>query len=105
MSTNVDLTMPAVLRALAEPLRWRIVEALAVEELCGCHLAADLGVDQALVSHHLRVLREAGLVEGERFRYWTYYRLAPSTLAAVAHRVASLADGAPPPSSRRRPCC
>lgn len=92
-------------RALAEPLRWRIVEALAAEELCVCHLAADLGVDQPAVSHHLRVLREAGLVEGERYRYWTYYRLAPAALAALADRLGALAAAAPPPGAARRPCC
>ena len=105
MSTHVDPGTSTVLRALAEPVRWRIVEALAGEELCVCHLAGDLGVDQPLVSHHLRVLREAGLVEGERFRYWTYYRLAPGALAALAERLSSLAEGAPPPLAARRPCC
>ncbi len=106
MPTNVDsFNPPAAVRALAEPIRWRIVEALAGEELCVCHLAADLGVDQPLISHHLRVLRDAGLVEGERFRYWTYYRLSPGALATVARRLASPADAAPAPSTRRRPCC
>lgn len=113
MSTHVDhgpshrrlAGPPAVVRALAEPLRWRIVEALAAEELCVCHLAADLGVDQPSVSHHLRVLREAGLVEGERYRYWTYYRLAPDPLAAVADRLGALAAAVPPPGASRRPCC
>ena len=52
-----------LLKALAEPLRWRIVELLAGEELCVCHLVEALDVPQPLVSHHLRVLRDAGLVE------------------------------------------
>jgi ArsR family transcriptional regulator len=93
-----------LLRALADPLRWRIVEALAAEELCVCHLAADLEVDQPSVSHHLRTLREAGLVESERYRYWTYYRLAPAQLVFLAGRLADLATGAPPPRTARRPC-
>lgn len=92
-------------RALAEPLRWRIVEALAAEELCVCHLASDLGVDQPSVSHHLRVLREAGVVEGERYRYWTYYRLAAAGIAVLADRLATLASNAPAPCTARRPCC
>lgn len=95
---------PALLRALAEPLRWRIVEALAAEELCVCHLAADLGVDQPSVSHHLRMLREVGLVESERHRYWTYYRLAPAHLASLAGRLGDLAARAPAPRTARRPC-
>lgn len=105
MPTHVDAPPPTLLRALAEPLRWRIVEALAGEELCVCHLAADLAVDQPLISHHLRILREAGLVEGERFRYWTYYRLAPGALAALAQRLSCLVESVPPPAARRRPCC
>ena len=71
------LAAASTLKALAEPMRWRIVELLADEELCVCHLVEDLGVPQPLVSHHLRVLRDAGLVESERYRYWTYYRLRP----------------------------
>ena len=69
-----------------------------------CHLVADLGVDQPSVSHHLRMLREAGLVEAERYRYWTYYRLAPAHLAYLADRLADLAAGAPAPRMARRPC-
>jgi ArsR family transcriptional regulator len=93
------------LRVLAEPLRWRIVELLAAEELCVCHLVETLGVSQSLVSHHLRVLRDAGLVETERFRYWIYYRLLPDALVLLADRLAQLAEGAPGPGGQRRPCC
>ena len=62
-----------------------------------CHLVEELDVVQPLVSHHLKVLREAGLVESERFRYWTYYRLRTETVADIAaHRW----DASP---SKRRP--
>ena len=66
------------LKALAEPLRWQIAERLTGEELCVCDLVEDLGVAQPLVSHHLKVLRAAGLVESERYRQWVYYRLRRS---------------------------
>lgn len=96
----------AALRVLAEPLRWRIVELLAREELCVCHLVEELGVNQPLVSHHLRVLREAGIVETERFRYWTYYKLRPQVLEALGHLMNQLAATAPGATdARRRPCC
>ena len=101
----VDEAPVVALRAVAEPLRWRIVELLAAEELCVCHLVEALDVAQPLVSHHLRVLRDAGLVETERHRYWTYYRLRPEALGAIGRTIASMADGAPPPGDRRRPCC
>ena len=64
-----------VARGLADPLRWRIVELLAGEQLCVAHLTEELGVGQPLVSHHLKALRTAGLVSTDRYRYWTYYRL------------------------------
>ena len=92
-STNINndadrcrYTVDAV-KALAEPLRWRIVELLATEELCVCHLVEELDVPQPLVSHHLKVLRDAGLVDSERFRYWTYYRLRAEALTHLAAHV------------------
>lgn len=105
VDADTSVTSLRALRALAEPLRWRIVELLGAEELCVCHLVEELGVAQPLVSHHLRVLREAGLVETERHRYWTYYRLRPEALGPLAARLGALAAGAPPPGDRRRPCC
>ena len=94
-----------VLKAVAEPARWRIVERLAVEELCVCHLVEDLELPQPLVSHHLKVLRDAGVVEAERFRQWTYYRLLPDALGAVAGELAQRAKVARRAGRNRRPCC
>jgi ArsR family transcriptional regulator len=106
MTADVDVDRaPALLRVLAEPVRWRIVELLAVEELCVCHLVEALEVSQPLVSHHLRILREERLVETSRHRYWTYYRLCPDALAALGQRLTALAEDAPGPAERRRPCC
>jgi ArsR family transcriptional regulator, arsenate/arsenite/antimonite-responsive transcriptional repressor len=93
-----------VLKALAEPLRWQIVAALAREELCVCHLTDDLGAPQPLVSHHLRTLREAGIVETERWRYWTYYRLRPRVLEAISANLRSLAEASGAVARQRRPC-
>jgi ArsR family transcriptional regulator, arsenate/arsenite/antimonite-responsive transcriptional repressor len=104
MSTDVDVRPMGAVRALAEPLRWRIVELLASEELCVCHLVEELGVAQPLVSHHLKVLRDAGLVESSRFRYWTYYRLCPEPIADAGRALVQLAT-ADDADARRRPCC
>ena len=104
MTADVDVIAPA-LKVLAEPLRWRIVELLADEELCVCHLVEALGVAQPLVSHHLRILRDARLVETSRHRYWTYYRLCPEQLAPLGRAISTMAEGAPPEGARRRPCC
>ena len=106
MPVDTDVTPAQVLlKALADPVRWRIVRSLAVEELCVCHLVEALGVPQPLVSHHLRVLRECDLVETSRFRYWTYYRLRAETLAALGQTLRGLAEYAPSPGEVRRPCC
>jgi ArsR family transcriptional regulator len=94
-----------VLRALAEPVRRRIIDRLAAEELCVCHLVEDLELPQPLVSHHLKVLRTAGVVEAERFKQWTYYRLLPEVLAAVAVELAAQAKRARRANRNRRPCC
>lgn len=93
-----------LLRVLSEPLRWQILGLLKDEELCVCHLVEELGVPQPLVSHHLRVLRESGLVDTSRHRYWTYYRLRPGALAATAVAVGDLAE-AGSGCNPRRPCC
>ncbi len=106
MSTDIDVAaFPTLLKVLAEPLRWRIVELLAEEELCVCHLVDALAVAQPLVSHHLGVLRDAELVETSRYRYWTYYRLLPEGLARLGDAVGALAATAPARGDRRRPCC
>ena len=76
----------AVLRALADPMRQRIVELLAGEQLCTCHLVEELGATQTNVSNHLRVLREAGLVVSEQAGRYTYHRLVPERLEELVDR-------------------
>ncbi len=65
-----------VFKALAHPTRLHILEALAHEEACVCHLTTLLKQRQANVSQHLMVLREAGLVEDRKEGVLVYYRLA-----------------------------
>jgi ArsR family transcriptional regulator, arsenate/arsenite/antimonite-responsive transcriptional repressor len=60
------------------------VELLATEQLCVAHLAEELQTAQPLVSHHLKVLRQADLIEPDRYRYWTYYRLRPGAMVRLA---------------------
>ena len=93
------------LKALAEPVRLQILERLAVEELCVCHLVDELGLPQPLVSHHLKVLRAAGLVSSQRFRQWTYYGIRTDALASVADELGGIAARAAAVGERRRPCC
>lgn len=99
----VDLDSEApLLKLLGEPLRWTIIRRLADEDLCVCHLVDDLGLAQPLVSHHLRALREAGLVTAERCGAFTYYVLNRPALRDLGSSLAGL--GTEPPKPRRRPC-
>jgi ArsR family transcriptional regulator, arsenate/arsenite/antimonite-responsive transcriptional repressor len=76
-------------KALADPARVRIVNALATssEPVCACEFEPALGLSQPTVSHHLKKLTEAGLIEREQRGKWAYFSLrrdAVETLAAVA---------------------
>ena len=74
----------AQFRALADPTRVLLLNRLAqCEEACVCDLTAASELSQPTVSHHLRILREAGLVEAERRGTWSWYRLVPEALAAL----------------------
>jgi ArsR family transcriptional regulator, arsenate/arsenite/antimonite-responsive transcriptional repressor len=75
--------MAATFAALGDPVRLRIVSMLAASEsgaACGCDLEEPLGLSQPTVSHHLKILREAGLVEGEKSGRWVFYRVVPDRL-------------------------
>src|SRR5215217_4089101 len=99
---NPEAAPVELARALGDPLRWRIVELLASEQLCVAHLAEELETAQPLVSHHLKVLRQAGLIETDRYRYWTYYRLRPAALVRLAATLGLIARSAPSGTACRR---
>ena len=68
-------------KALADPTRVAMMNRLAaVAELCVCDLTDAFGLSQPTISHHLRILRESGLVEAERRGTWAYYRLVPEAI-------------------------
>jgi arsenate reductase len=78
--------LSAVFKALAEPLRVRMLSAIAADprgECCVCDLARLADLSQPTVSHHLRVLKETGLLVSQRRGTWVWYRLAPGSEAAV----------------------
>jgi ArsR family transcriptional regulator len=103
--TNQSLLMDAaVARALADPLRFRIVELLAAGQLCTCHLVDDTGATQTNVSNHLRVLRGAGLIVSEPAGRYTYHRLIPDRFEAAGAALAALAASARLASDVKRPC-
>ncbi|CAM3759842.1 metalloregulator ArsR/SmtB family transcription factor [Kibdelosporangium persicum] len=93
-----------VIKLLADPLRAQIVQLLAGEALCTCHLVEETGAKQTNISNHLRLLREAGVVEAEPYGRFTYYRLRPEPLQSTADHLAALAERARSHSESRRPC-
>src|SRR5438105_2219932 len=77
--------LAARFQALADPTRVAIVNRLAqAVETCVCDLTAAFELSQPTISHHLKVLREAGLVESNRRGTWAYYRVVPEALASLA---------------------
>lgn len=68
-------------KALADPARVEIINRLSLaDEVCVCDFTAALGLSQPTVSHHLRILRDAGLIESERRGTWSFYRLRPEAV-------------------------
>ena len=80
-----------LLKALADPLRLDVVQALAGGERCVCDLVADLNLAQSRLSFHLKVMREAGLIEAREEGRWVYYRLRSGALEQLQAWLAALA--------------
>ena len=91
MLTSVDTDL---MRVLADPLRLRIVTLLAQETLCTTHLVAETGAKQTNLSNHMKVLREAGVVETEPCGRFVYYKLRPEVLDVLAGSFSALAASA-----------
>ena len=76
--------LAARFKALADPTRVAIINSLsAADEVCVCNLTATFELSQPTISHHLRILRQAGLVDSTRRGTWSYYRLVPEAVAAL----------------------
>jgi ArsR family transcriptional regulator, arsenate/arsenite/antimonite-responsive transcriptional repressor len=86
-----------VFKALADPVRLRLVSLIGAHEggeVCVCELTDAFDLTQPTISHHLKVLREAGIIDSERRGTWVYYRLEPAALERTAALLA-----APQPSA------
>ncbi|MFI6857333.1 ArsR/SmtB family transcription factor [Streptomyces sp. NPDC050416] len=101
MLTSADTDL---IRVLADPLRLRIVTLLAEEALCTTHLVEETGARQTNLSNHLRVLREAGVVETEPCGRYMYYKLRPDVIARLAGQFADLAESARTAAGKKRAC-
>ena len=83
--SELDATkLAAVMAALSDPVRLRLLSLVASEgEVCSCNLEGPLGKSQPTISHHTRVLADAGLIVGEKRGKWTWWRADPDQLVAV----------------------
>lgn len=91
VSEPIDETSAAglaqVFKALGDPVRLRLVSLIGAREggeVCVCDLTSAFDLSQPTISHHLKVLREAGLIDSERRGTWVYYRLVPAALERMA---------------------
>ena len=96
----------ALLKALAHPIRFQIMQLLAdkrrfgvedvaccaADEVCVCRINKMVDISAPTLSHHLKLLREAGLIEGRRDGVWIYYSIVPPALAEVTESLGDLLD-------------
>ena len=84
LSEADSAALASVLAALADPVRLRLLSIVAAQgEICSCHLQQPLGKSQPTISHHTRILAEAGLIEGDKRGKWIWWRIVPDRLAAL----------------------
>ncbi len=82
-----------MLKALAHPVRLQIVGLLQRQagQVCVCDIEANFDLSQPTISHHLKVLRQAGIVAGEQRGVWIYYHTRPEAMAVLRNLIGALA--------------
>lgn len=103
MATDIQLGLEvkvAGFRALSDPIRLQILETLRHREICVCDLCDVLGVPQSKLSFHLRVLREADLIQGRQEGRWIYYSLHLPAFADLADYLTDYQNSQDPPTKK-----
>ena len=83
-------TLAGALKAIADPVRLRLISLVGAHtdgEACVCDLTEPVGLAQPTVSHHLKILLEAGILTREQRGKWAYYQLVPNSLADLAQLI------------------
>jgi ArsR family transcriptional regulator len=86
LTPDEAIHLAATFRVLGEPVRLQMLSLIAAQpsrEVCACELVEPLGLSQPTVSHHLKVMHEAGLLDRERRGTWVYYWILPEKLAML----------------------
>ncbi len=97
LSMSAAVEMAAKFKALSDPVRLQLLSSVASHaggEACVCDIAAGVEVSQPTVSHHLKVLRDAGLLTSQRRASWVYYAVVPEALEALSGLLSVSADSA-----------
>ena len=95
LSMAAAVEMAAKFKALSDPVRLQLLSSVASHaggEACVCDIAAGVEVSQPTVSHHLKVLRDAGLLTSQRRASWVYYAVVPEALEALSALLSVSAD-------------
>src|ERR1700754_660592 len=87
LSSEAAVELAGMLKALSDPVRLRLLSVIASRrggEACVCDVSAGIDLSQPTISHHLKVLRTAGLLKSERRGSWVYYRVIPEALQRLS---------------------
>ncbi len=87
LSAEEAAELARVFKAIADPVRLRLLSLIASHgggQACVCELTGAFALTGPTISHHLKVLREAGLIDGERRGTWIYYRISPEVIARAS---------------------
>jgi len=87
LSRQAATELAAMLKALSDPVRLRLLSVVASHrggEACVCDISVGIDVSQPTISHHLKVLKTAGLLDSERRGSWVYYRVIPEALQRLS---------------------
>ncbi|MGW5420857.1 ArsR/SmtB family transcription factor [Streptomyces sp. NPDC003943] len=98
LGEEVAVDLAKMFKALSDPIRLRLLSLIASHEggeACVCDLTGPFDVSQPTISHHLKVLREAGLVGSERRGTWVYYWVLPAALARLSSLLQTPAEAVP----------
>jgi len=93
MASSAATGLARTLKALADPARLRLLSIVAAsegQEACVCDLTDPIGLSQATVSYHLKMLTDAGFLTRSKRGTWAYYRLVPEALNAAGAAVSAL---------------
>ncbi|MCP2178560.1 ArsR/SmtB family transcription factor [Williamsia maris] len=88
VSADAAAGLARMFKALGDPVRLRLLSLVSGHEggeACVCDISGSFDLSQPTISHHLKVLREAGLLESERRGTWVYHRVAPAAVAQLAY--------------------